>query len=62
MKIIDKDGFYWTENKTMRGGYWSKFESLSDDERDFHTLKAISLFLSMWLAGIKVRIIQGLRI
>ena len=51
MEIKDEQGFYWTENKT--GGFWSKFEPLQNDKRNFFFLKAVILKWFMRMEGIK---------
>ena len=56
MKIIDEEGCYWTENSNM--GFWSSYNQLDKDERDFNIIKALILVLSMRLFGIKARLIK----
>ena len=68
MKIIDEEGAYWTEGKgnytgedgtkVNKLGFWSKFELVPNDKRDFFIVKALLLFLLMKLNGNKARIVK----
>ena len=63
-EIQDKEKCYWTEGKGKytsedgivknKLGFWSSFEPLSNDNRDFFIIKATLLFILMRLNGNKV--------
>lgn len=56
MKIIDEEGYYWTENKDF--GFWGKDELFKQDKRDFFIIKALSLLILMRLCGIKAKFVK----
>lgn len=68
MKIIDQEGFYWTEvnprefpitdkEGNFLRGFWSKFKQQGYEKRDFFVGKAVFLFCLMRLEGVKARLI-----